>query len=240
MKLLVDIGNTRLKSALLDGGRWRSVEAVPGTAADATLWKDIHRVDAAWIASVATAEVTERIAAQVRERFGAAVHIVRSSAEACGVRNAYARPERLGVDRFLALIAVHARGNGPTVVASCGTALTLDALREDGQHLGGLIAPSPALMQQALRAGAAQLRQIDEADVVDIADDTDAAVASGTWLSAVALTERFVVKASERLGAAPRLVVTGGGGERLAALLDRPSDVEPDLVLRGLARLAVG
>ena len=95
-------------------------------------------------------------------------------------------------------------------------------------------------MQQALRAGAAQLRDVGEAPIVDIADDTDAAVASGTWLSAAALTERFLAKAAQRLGTAPRLIVTGGGGERLANLLDVPHEIEPDLVLRGLARLAVG
>lgn len=240
MKLLVDIGNSRLKSALIDGERWQSIEPVPGAVVEDTLWKNIQNVDSAWIASVASVEVTERIATHLRERFGASVHLVRSTAEAGGVRNAYARPERLGVDRFLALIAAHAQRKGATVIASCGTALTLDALREDGQHLGGLIAPSPALMQHALRTGAAQLRQIDDAAIVDIADDTDAAVASGTWLAAVALTERFLAKTTERIGATPRLIVTGGGAERLAALLDRPSTIEPDLVLRGLAHLAVG
>jgi type III pantothenate kinase len=240
MKLLVDIGNTRLKSALLDGERWQSVEAVPGAAADDSLWKSIKSVEAAWIASVASIETTERIAAHIRERFGIDAHIVRSSAQAAGVRNVYARPEKLGIDRFLSLIAVHAQRKGGAVIASCGTALTLDALRDDGQHLGGLIAPSPTLMQQALRTGAAQLRDIDDAAIVEIADDTDAAVASGTWLSAVALTDRFIAKARDQLGAIPRLVVTGGGGERLAALLDRPCEIEPDLVLRGLARLAVG
>jgi type III pantothenate kinase len=240
MKLLVDIGNTRLKSALIDGERWQSIAAVPGAGDDDALWKDIQSIDAAWIASVGSGDVTERISAHIRERFGAAIHTVRSTAEAGGVRNAYAQPERLGVDRFLSLIAVHAQRRGAAVIASCGTALTLDALREDGRHLGGLIAPSPALMQQALRAGAAQLRHIDEADVVEIADNTDAAVASGTWLSAAALTERFLLKTAERLGAAPRLIITGGGAERLAALLERPHEIEPDLVLRGLARLAVG
>ena len=156
------------------------------------------------------------------------------------MRNAYAQPEKLGVDRFLSLIAVHAHRKGAAVIASCGTALALDALCEDGRHLGGLIAPSPALMQQALRAGAARLRDIDDAPIVEIADDTDAAVASGTWLSAAALTERFVANVARRLGVAPRLVVTGGGADRLAALLDSPHEREPDLVLRGLARLAVG
>ena len=240
MKLLVDIGNTRLKSAVIDGGRWQSFEAVPGAAADDALWRNIQAIDAAWIASVASAEVTQRMSAHIRERFGATVHIVRSTAQAGGVRNAYAAPERLGIDRFLSLIAVHAQHKGAAVIASCGTALTLDALRDDGLHLGGLIAPSPALMQQALRAGAAQLRDVDDAAVVEIADNTDAAVASGTWLSVAALTERFLAKAADRLGIAPRLVVTGGGADKLAALLDGPHEIEPDLVLRGLARLAVG
>jgi type III pantothenate kinase len=240
MKLLVDIGNTRLKSALIDGERWQSIDAVPGARIDDALWKNVQSIESAWIASVASPEVTERISAHVRERFGAAAHIVRSFAQAGGVRNAYAQPERLGVDRFLSLIAVHAQRKGAAVIASCGTALTLDALRDDGLHLGGLIAPSPSLMQQALRTGAAQLRDIDDAAVVEIASDTDAAVASGTWLAALALTERFIAKASGRLGITPRLVVTGGGSDKLAALLDRAYEIEPDLVLRGLARLAVG
>ena len=240
MKLLVDIGNTRLKSAVLDGEQWQSIEAAPAATVDDALWKNIQNVDAAWIASVASADVTQRIAAHIRERFAATVHLVRSSAEAGGVCNAYAQPERLGIDRFLALIAVHAQRAGAAVIASCGTALTLDALADDGRHLGGLIAPSPALMQQALRTGAAQLRDIDDAAIVEIADNTDAAVASGTWLSAAALTERFLAKATQTLGITPRLIITGGGGDKLAALLERPYEIEPDLVLRGLARLAVG
>ena len=240
MKLLVDIGNTRLKSALVDGDRWQSIDPAPQGVPDDALWKNIQNVDAVWIASVASAQINDRVAELVHERFGTAAHFVRSTAEAAGVRNAYARPERLGVDRFLSLIAVHAQRPGATVIASCGTALTLDALRDDGQHLGGLIAPSPTLMQQALRSGTAQLGHFDDAAVVDIADDTDTAIASGTWLAAVTLTQRFLFKTTERLGAAPELVLTGGGAQRLAELLERPSRVEPDLVLRGLARIAVG
>ncbi|HEX4480039.1 MAG TPA: type III pantothenate kinase [Rudaea sp.] len=240
MKLLVDIGNTRLKSALVDGERWQSIDAVTVADIDDALWKNIQKPDSVWIASVASDEITQRVVRHIRERFGTDAHIVRSTAEALGVRNAYAHPERLGVDRFLALVAVHAQRHGAAVIASCGTALTLDALRADGQHLGGLIAPSPLMMQKALRAGAAQLRDVDDAAIVDIAVDTGAAVTSGTWLSAAALTERFVAKVFARLGVAPRLVVTGGGGERLAALLELPCVVETDLVLRGLARLAVG
>ncbi len=240
MKLLVDIGNTRLKSAWIDGEHWQSIDAVPIAAIDDALWTNIRSIHSAWIASVARDEITQRVAAHIRAHFGVAPNIVRSTAEAAGVRSAYAFPERLGVDRFLALIAVYAQWQGPAVIAGCGTALTLDALREDGQHLGGLIAPSPTMMQHALRAGAAQLRRVDEAAIVEIADDTDAAVTSGTWLSAASLTERFVAKLTARHGVAPRLIVTGGGGERLTKLLEQPSMFEPDLVLRGLARLAVG
>ena len=67
-----------------------------------------------------------------------------------GVRIAYAHPQRLGVDRFLCLLAAHAQLAGPSLIVGVGTALTIDLLDADGRHHGGRIAPSPALMRQAL------------------------------------------------------------------------------------------
>jgi type III pantothenate kinase len=242
MKLLVDIGNTRLKAALWDGAALRPLGAAAhsgGTEVDfAALWKDAGAVDAAYVASVAAPALGERLRASVRERFGTAATFVSSPAAACGVRNAYDEPQRLGIDRFLGLVAVHAEMPGPCVLAGCGTALTLDALAADGTHLGGLIAPSPTLMLDALAAATARLARPNGARVVEIADDTADAMQSGTRLAAVALIERFLARAGERLGVAATLILTGGGSAELSALLAPAHRVEPDLVLRGLARFA--
>lgn len=242
MKLLIDLGNTRLKWALWDGTELRSRGALAHAGGEpvdfAALWKDIHELDAAWIASVAAPALEAALAGSLRARAIPEPHFVRSCAQACGVRNAYAQPQRLGVDRFLSLIAAHAHAPQPTVIASCGTALTVDALTADGTHLGGLIAPAPELMRNALLGNTARLGDVGGASIVEMADNTADAVASGTWLAAVALIERFVAQAAQRMGAAPALVLSGGGAARLAGLIDVPLRIDSELVLRGLALFA--
>jgi type III pantothenate kinase len=242
MKLLIDLGNTRLKWALWDGAELRRGGAVAhagNVPLDfATLWKGISGVDSVCVASVADDAVEDDLARHSRELFALDPHFFVSIAAACGVRNAYAKPERLGVDRFLTLIAAHAHAQEPTVIASCGTALTLDALAADGRHLGGLIAPSPALMQTALRGNTARLGESGAARIFELADNTADAVESGTRLAAVALIERFVARAGERFGATPALILTGGGAQSLAQLIALPHRIEAELVLRGLALFA--
>jgi type III pantothenate kinase len=202
------------------------------------LLQNIQNVDGVWVASVAAPELDVAFAHAVRTRWHIDPVFVRSTAAACGVRNAYAQPERLGVDRFLALIAAHARQQGAVVIAGCGTALTLDALAADGRHLGGLIAPAPELMRSALLGNTARLGNIDAARIVEIADNTADAVLSGTWLAAAALVERFVAQAAGRVGMAPALLLGGGGAAQLGALLALPHRIDAELVLRGLARYA--
>ena len=240
MKLLIDLGNTRLKCALWDGRALRFIGALPHVGDDVqldfdTLWKDIGAVSAILIASVASAVVGDQLARKALERFGVQPAFVLSPASACGVRNAYAEPGRLGIDRFLGLVALHAIQSGPCVLASCGTALTLDALAADGSHLGGLIAPSPPLMRDALTGATARLSTPQAARVVERADNTGDAIESGVWLAGAALLERFVARATTTFGAAPAVVLTGGGAERLATLIEPAHRVDAELVLRGLA-----
>jgi len=243
MKLLVDLGNTRLKCALWDGHALRYLGALPHVDAGQLpgleeLWEGIQDVSAVFIASVAQAVLEQRIVQHARQCFGVEARLLTSPAAACGVRNAYAHPERLGVDRFLGLIALHAVQPGPYVLASCGTALTLDALAFDGAHLGGLIAPSPPLMRDALTGATARLKAPRHARIVERADNTDDALESGVWLAAAALLERFLAHAQADCGARPELVLTGGGAAQLAPLIPAPHRIDPELVLRGLATYA--
>ena len=250
MKLLIDLGNSRLKSALWDGAQLRHGPAlahagapeaqIPGDADFAALWKDIPAPRDIWVASVAATSLEQALSRSLAAHFASTPRFARSPAQGCGVRNAYSAPARLGIDRFLGLVAVHAQIPGPAVIASCGTALTLDALDADGDHLGGLITPAPGLMRSALLERTARLGELRAATIVDFADTTSGAVESGTWLAAVALVERFFARTQARLGAEPTLVVCGGGGKRLAALLEAPHRLEQDLVLRGLAAFADG
>ena len=242
MKLLIDLGNTRLKWAFWNGAELHSGGALAHAGERPldfnSLWQQIHGADAAWVASVAAPALDAQLTQSLAARGVRATQFVRSSAQACGVRNAYAQPERLGIDRFLSLIAVHANSPEPTVIASCGTALTLDALAADGTHLGGLIAPAPDRMREALLGHTARLGELGPARIVERADNTADAVESGCWLAAAALIERFVARSAQGFGTAPALVLSGGGASRLAGLVALPSRIDAELVLRGLAMIA--
>jgi len=239
MKLLLDMGNTRLKWALHEGGRWLAHGAVGWDddldAALAAAWSAWPRPAAAVAASVVDTGREARVAAAVARWCDHPIDWRRSPAEACGVRNAYAEPQRLGVDRFLAMVAAHAHGGGPHVLVGVGTALTLDALALDGRHLGGLIAPAPPLMRQSLLNATARVRLDHPGHIVELADNTTDAVASGCWLAAVALIERFAHQAASALGAPATLCVGGGDAEQLLPLLSLPARLTHNAVLRGLA-----
>jgi type III pantothenate kinase len=133
------------------------------------------------------------------------------------------------------MVAAYADGHTPCVLVSVGTALTLDALTADGRHLGGLIAPGPQLMQQSLLGATVRVRPERPGEILELADNTADAVASGCWQAAAALVERFATRMAGRLGGTSTLILGGGDGERLAPLLSLPARLSQDGVLRGLA-----
>jgi type III pantothenate kinase len=90
-------------------------------------------------------------------------------------------------------------------------------------------------MQQSLRGATAQVRPERPGAIVELADNTADAVASGCWHAAAALVERFAMHAAVRLGATPQLVLGGGDADSLLPLLSLPARLGPDGVLRGLA-----
>lgn len=239
MKLLLDLGNTRLKWALRDGAAWVAQGAV-GWNDDVALalhdaWRGMAAPERAFGASVVDGARESQVAAIVSACFALDTEWLRTPAEACGVRNAYPEPSRLGVDRFLAMVAVHAESPAPCVLAGVGTALTLDALTADGRHLGGLIAPGPQLMQQSLLGATSRVLVDRPGQILEAADNTPDAVASGCWQATAALIERFVAHMSAPLGGTPLLVLGGGDAEVVLPLLAFPARLSTDGVLRGLA-----
>ena len=238
---LFDIGNSRVKCAPLRGdGEFLDdvrIEVAHDGAALPDGW-DAQlpaTIDRAFVASVANPALAAALLDALTMR---CTRITRArTLRACmGVRIAYAEPSRLGVDRFLGLLAAHARAADAWLVIGVGTALTIDLLGADGHHLGGRIAPSPTLMREALHARAPQLPP-GGGIYADFAADTVDGLASGCEGAALALIADSRARAVARLGSTPRVIVHGGGSD---ALLPHLPDVvaAPGLVLEGLARWA--
>jgi type III pantothenate kinase len=232
---LFDLGNTRLKFApVLPGGEIGETVALAHVDGDIAALP-LPQGAVAHVASVASVATTVGLLDGLARRFGR-VQIARTQAHCGQLRIAYAEPGRLGVDRFLALLAAHRREAAGVLVVAVGTALTIDLLDAGGLHRGGRIAPSPALMREALHARAAQLPATG-GRLVEFAADTDDALASGCEGAALALVERSLVEARRLLGATPALLLHGGGMASLLPHLSQAIPV-PGLVLEGLAQWA--
>ena len=226
---LFDLGNSRLKCASLDS--IEAMQAVPhGADGIGRLPGDV-RGDLAVVASVAPAVVRISLLRELSTRFHVVVQ-ARSMARCGRLRIAYTDPSALGVDRFLALLAASEQAE-PQVLVGVGTALTLDALHADGSHAGGLIAPSPTLMREALAARSDRLPATG-GQRLSFAGNTRDALASGCDGAAIALVQEARRVFTAQTGALPRLRLHGGG---VPMLQDAFADAEawPSPVLQGLA-----
>ena len=238
MRLLVDDGNTRLKWAIWSDGVLHAGGAFAHS--DTSLadevsahWGSLPQPRSVHVASVIAADREQALAERINAAFGLAAEFVRSPARALGIVSAYREPQRLGVDRFLAMAALHARSPRAQVLIGCGTALTLDALDADGNHLGGLISASPTVVRRALGQATARVGEAP-GHLVELATSTADAAWSGSILGAVALVERFRAQVAARVDAPVALVADGGGVDEWLACIDG-AERGRDLVLHGLA-----
>ncbi len=239
MNWLIDLGNTRLKCAPLVAGRRGDVRAFShhdnGVDLDGlrSLVGLAKPADVVWLASVAPTPYCDAAVVALAAQ-GYAVNLVRTLPLCRRLHIAYAQPGHLGVDRFLSLLAASERNDGPWLLVSIGSAVTIDLLASDGQHLGGAIAPSSAHMRVALGQRFVAL-DLPAARATDFAGDTDTAIASGTDGATLGLIERSRRLAEQRLGQSPRVILSGGGAEELASGLPFPVEQSAWLVLDGLA-----
>jgi type III pantothenate kinase len=160
------------------------------------------------------------------------VEFVQSKSEQCGVRNGYTQPQRLGSDRWAALIAAWHDMQGACLVVSCGTATTVDALSARGEFLGGLILPGVDMMHDSLAAGTAQLG-VAEGALKDFPLDTADAIHSGVVRATLgAIESQFKLLCAKEVGA--RCILSGGAALKVMLHLSIPFDHVDNLVLRGL------
>ena len=242
MNLLVDIGNSRVKWATLDHGVLGPQSAADHSAWGLAEWRTElariapHRVIAACVGAGAARDA---LTAATRAALGRDPEFVIATEYAAGVRNGYANPGQLGVDRWLAVIGAFKRYRTACCVIDAGTALTVDAIDADGQHLGGFIVPGPRLMVRSLHIGTTDLADRSawggSADPTRFPTNTREAIEQGCLVALARLVDDAIDRLTERAGQPPKLVLTGGDAALLMPVLRRPVDIVPDLVLQGLA-----
>ena len=243
MNLLLDCGNSRLKWAIASDdpvrGRCISERGVVDYNAAAL---------AAWAAHlerfpIARLRFSSVVAPRQEECIFAALASLRVNPvrfrvcpRAGALRNAYATPDTLGVDRWAAAIGAWEMVRKSCLVVSAGTATTIDLIESSqpdaAVYRGGLILPGLALMLQSLHQRAARLPQAEGRyrAAPDIADNTHDAMASGALEATCGAIERM----GKRLDADAPWLITGGNAGQLQTVLGQKALVVEDLVLEGL------
>jgi type III pantothenate kinase len=246
MILLVDVGNTRVKWATLVDGRLSPQRAAAYAQWSAADWqREVFgdtRVEHVLAATVAGGDSRVALEAAARNAGATSVEFVASTAANAGVRNAYAEPRLLGVDRWVAVIGAYHLAHGACCVVDVGTAATLDTVDASGQHLGGFIVPGPQMMVRSLHAGTSNLAAHSAASpsggTALLADNTRDAIERGCRVAVAALVDRTYSELAQRTQSLPRLYCTGGAMDEVLPYILATCERVPDLVLRGLARIA--
>lgn len=248
MMLLVDIGNTRIKWTIANDGVLSGQDALlhdlssmssKNSAGRLTVldqqWADFETPERVVIANGAGPTLARHIEFWVKQHWLCPISYITTPKAGCGVVNAYERHQDLGIDRWLNLLASHHKIDGNVCVIDCGTAITVDAIKSNGEHLGGCILPGLAMMRATLnQTGKIEIDDYDNNDLSSVNASTKSAVYCGTLYAAIKAIDAIVSDMKKELGDDVSCVITGGDAEQILALLQQPTCYEQDWVFQGM------
>lgn len=257
-QLLVDVGNTRCKWSLRDTDGRCVVDGVfsgdlDDLPADVLLsLGDLNisrtQVQAVRVAIVRDDTQQKILNTAIHKAFDCSVFFAATAKQARGIRNSYADPSAMGVDRWCAILAAAElagipgdSGASDVCVVDAGSAVTVEWLRSDGVHLGGYITPGYAMQVRELLRGTGQVHASAKAPELDIGtgmepgNSTQLAVHSGILASIVAHIEQSILRHREKFHGDVAVYLTGGDAANLSRFIRYPHRVVDSLVLDGLA-----
>jgi type III pantothenate kinase len=242
MLLVVDIGNSSTKFGVFDEDRLTVKFSVPTkrdlSAAEIAVQVDGHlseAIDAAIVSSV----VPEMNAAVSDYLSHFLKHEPRFVKTADDFGLTFNHPiDTIGTDRLVNSFAATDKYGVPVIVISFGTATTIDVIDKKREHLGGVIAPGPAVMAKALALAASKLPAVDLRKPEHIiGKTTESAIQSGVVLGHIAMIEGLLKQAVDELGDKPKIVATGGNAEFIAPEIGQIDTIDENLTLEGLRLL---
>ena len=152
-----------------------------------------------------------------------------------GIRLKYENPREIGADRIVNAVGAYEKFGGPLIIIDFGTATTFCAIDDNGDYLGGAIAPGIGISTEALFQRAAKLPRIELVTPKSvICRNTVASMQSGIIFGFTGQVDEIVRRMKEELGKDAKVVATGGLANLIAKQSKAIDIVEPFLTLDGL------
>ncbi|WP_223671325.1 type III pantothenate kinase [Kangiella shandongensis] len=262
MYLLLDQGNSRCKYLLTEDlhsfedaqrGTWDNQEFEPEywqQQLTALVGKSIRQVLVSSVASIERKAWFEQLCQEVlgvKPLFATSSKEIRVAAGRA-LYNSYAKPQALGVDRWLAMLGAYRESLQECLIIDAGTAITLDLIDQAGVHQGGHIVPSAGLIEQSLLGSTGGIawsaRHDEQLDGRLLGKNTSSAVVFGASSMVIGYIKETVGRLWQQKMLPQHIYITGGGYSLVEeALRELPGPVvefiklkqRPDLVFKGLS-----
>jgi type III pantothenate kinase len=246
MLLVFDIGNTNIVLGLYDGEKllhhWRISTDRQKTGDEYGMLihnllgysgRTMHDVSAIIISSVVPPLVVP--ITNMCKRYFKVEPLVVGPGIKTGICIKYENPREVGADRIVNAVGAYAKHGGPLIVVDFGTATTFCVIAENGDYVGGAIAPGIGISTEALFQRAAKLPRIELVrPKTVICRNTVSSMQSGIIFGFVGQVDELVRRIRAEMGSEAKVVATGGLANLIAKESHTIEVVEPFLTLEGL------
>ncbi|MDF2156312.1 type III pantothenate kinase [Algoriphagus sp. CAU 1675] len=226
--LIIDIGNTRIKSALFQDQELVQELAFTDLEEAIPVWKTLE-LGHCLVSSVRWSK--EELEKQLGFSF-----LFLDRLTPIPVKNGYGTPETLGLDRIAAAVGGWAMSQGkPVLVIDMGSCLTFEFVDGNGVYLGGAISPGLAMRAKAMNQFTARLPlvSLSEKPKKLMGDSTQTCMQSGIWYG-VEFEIKGQIEAYRSEFPEIKVFVCGGDAQSFDSLAKDHIFVVPNLVLHGL------
>ncbi|MBR1419987.1 MAG: type III pantothenate kinase [Selenomonadaceae bacterium] len=152
-----------------------------------------------------------------------------------GIKLNYENPRAIGADRIVNVVGAFDQYGGDLIVIDIGTATTFDVVAENGDFLGGAIAPGIATSADALFNQTAKLPRVElVAPKSIVCHNTIQGMQAGIIYGYVGQIDAIVERIRAEIGKELRVIATGGFAKMIASESKTIEKVDHFLTLSGL------
>ena len=246
MLLAVDVGNTQTHVGTFDGEslleHWRFATEPEATGDElAVQIGNLLALRGAELRSVTAAIVSCVVPALGPEYAGMAERYLGQPCEMVGPGLKTGMPIRMdnphevGADRLVNAVAAYARFGDACVVVDFGTAITFDAVSDEGEYLGGVISPGVEISMAALTERAAKLPKVNLAEPESvIGKTTEHSIQAGIVYGFAGAIDAIARRIEGELGEGISFIATGGLAGSIVPLCETIDEIDDLLTLTGL------
>lgn len=152
------------------------------------------------------------------------------------ILSGYDNPEKLGVDRWLAILGAESlHSKQSLLIIDAGTATTVDLIDNNGQHYGGWIMPGVESLFDSVMTSTSNVKAENHCNPsLLFGKNTDSNVNNACWAMTIGAINEAINQANQKLGRLDKVILTGGNAEHIDKLLSLPALIENKLVFHGL------